>query len=70
VTFTTHIAMVYEAVVMKIASCLISAIYNFDGKVRMGLPLNIGDTVQIVEEYPGKSQHMQIDKLYHSKTAE
>ena len=30
------------------------AIYNFDGKVKMGLPLNIGDTVQIIEECQGK----------------
>ena len=30
------------------------AIYNFDGKVRYGLSLEIGETVQMQEECPNK----------------
>lgn len=30
-----------------------SAIYNWKGDTRFGLPLEIGDTIQILEEYEG-----------------
>lgn len=32
-----------------------SAVYNWKGDVRSGLPLEIGETVQILEENGGKS---------------
>ena len=36
---------------------LISAVYNWKGDVRSGLPLEIGETVQILEENGGKSMN-------------
>jgi len=32
----------------------VAAIHNFDGKVKWGLPLCVGDTVQIFEECTGE----------------
>ena len=44
----------YPLLVLSTFFLSLPAIYNFDGKVKLGLPLNIGDTVQIIEECQGK----------------
>lgn len=35
---------------------LFTAVYNWNGETRYGLPLEIGDTVQILEECLGKEK--------------
>lgn len=49
---------------------LILAVYNWPGDIRHGLPLEIGDTVEVLEEYSGEMKsiclifHMHTPHLY------